>query len=303
MLSCDITHAADISGSWFRCYSEGAQSLEIHQSEDKYLWLHEWGPASAANGQVNLTDNGDLELKGCKSYRGEYEKGWDLENPPVYLKLPHSFIDNPNPATNKALRNSLWIKTTSPDWAKLEKHCAVLNALDPQPLPWSPDNENAGISGYPHDKGTITKSDTPRNPPKFEDYLVRKIYSGKPASPKINSDPEFRNMRTKIRESVKNGANFAGHYNLVFTGCGFGATCLTAIADVESGDLYSSEAVGSVDTYNIDLEDQLIEYRKDSKLLKVIGLINADDAFRGVSYFVWEHNKFRRIKFVHRTSN
>lgn len=157
---------------------------------------------------------------------------------------------------------------------------------------------------YAPDKATITASDIPKNAPKFEDYLVEEIFQGKPALPKINTSPEFRNMRTKIREGAKTGVNFAGHYNLIFVGCGAGAVCLSAIADVKKGDLYSSDLLGSIENLNIapDVEEHLIEYRKDSRLIRVIGLINEDQNLRGVSYFVWENNKFKRVKFVHHPS-
>ncbi|MFQ6334106.1 hypothetical protein [Methylophilus sp. 3sh_L] len=122
---------------------------------------------------------------------------------------------------------------------------------------------------FASDKGTITASDIPKDAPKFEDYLVKEIFQGKPALPKVNTSPEFRNMRTKIREGAKAGVNFAGHYNLIFVGCGAGAVCLSAIADVKTGDLYSSDLLGSIENFNIapDVEEHLIEYRKDSRLI------------------------------------
>lgn len=151
------------------------------------------------------------------------------------------------------------------------------------------------------DKGTITASDIPQDAPKFEDYLVGEIFQGIPALPKINTSPEFRNMRTRIREGAKTGPNFAGHYTLIFVGCGAGAVCLSAIADAKTGNLYSFDLLGSIENFNIapDIEDHIIEYRKDSKLLRVIGLINENPDLRGVSYFVWKGTKFERVRFVH----
>lgn len=154
------------------------------------------------------------------------------------------------------------------------------------------------------DKGTITASDIPKDGPKFEDHLVEKIFQGKPALPKVNASPEFWNMRTKIREGAKTGVNFAGRYNLIFVGCGAGAVCLTAIADLKTGDLYSSGVLGSIENFNIapNVADHSIEFRKDSRLIRVIGLINEDENSRGVSYFIWENNKFKRVMFVYHPS-
>jgi hypothetical protein len=151
------------------------------------------------------------------------------------------------------------------------------------------------------DKGTITASDIPQDAPKFKDYLIKEIFQGTPAAPKINTG-SFKNMRTRIREGAKAGPNFAGHYTLIFVGCGAGAVCLSAIADAKTGNLYSSDLLGSIENFNIvpDIEDHIIEYRKDSSLLRVIGLINENPDLRGISYFVWENNKFKRVRFVPR---
>ena len=47
-------------------------------------------------------------------------------------------------------------------------------------------------------------------------------------------------------------------------------------------------------------EGQLIKYRRDSRLLIVIGGINNDPALRGISYFVWDGKRLDRIAFVHK---
>lgn len=152
------------------------------------------------------------------------------------------------------------------------------------------------------DKETITASDIPKNAPKFEDYLIKDTFQGQPAIPKVNTRSEFRYMRTSIREGAKAGPNFAGHYTLIFVGCGGGAVCLTAIADARTGSLYHSDSLGSIENFNIAPDVEEILYRKDSSLLRVIGLINENPSSRGVSYFVWKNNKFIRVRFVHHPS-
>ena len=163
---------------------------------------------------------------------------------------------------------------------------------------------SAGDINFETDKGTITASDIPKDAPKFEDYLVKEIFQGKPALPKIYTSPEFRNMRTRIREGARTGPNFAGHYTLIFVGCGAGAVCLPAIADAKTGNLYESDLLGSIVNFNIapSVENQIILYQKNSSLLRVIGLINEDSDLRGVTYFVWKNNKFKKVRFVHHPS-
>jgi hypothetical protein len=162
----------------------------------------------------------------------------------------------------------------------------------------------ADSNNFELDSGTITAADIPQDAPKFQKYGVTEVFEGKPATPKVNSSPEFKNMRTRIRDIAKTGPNFAGHYTLIFVGCGAGAVCLPAIADAKTGNLYSSDLLGSIENFNVshDIADQIIEYRKDSNLIRVIGLINEDSNLRGVSYFVWKNNKFKRIKFIHHPS-
>lgn len=127
----------------------------------------------------------------------------------------------------------------------------------------------ADDTNFETDKGTITKSDIPNDAPKFEDYLTKDIFQGVPAIPKINTSSEFRYMRTSIKEAAKTGPNFAGHYTLIFTGCGSGAVCLTAIADAKTGNLYQSNLLGSIENFNIASDVEEISYRKDSNLLRV----------------------------------
>ncbi|MFZ6773399.1 hypothetical protein ACO0LB_11855 [Undibacterium sp. SXout7W] len=163
---------------------------------------------------------------------------------------------------------------------------------------------NADNSHVETDKGTITALDIPQDAPKFESYVVTEIFQGKPALPKTSTSPAFKNMRTKIREGAKTGPNFAGHYTLIFVGCGAGAICLPAIVDAKTGNVYSSDFINSIENFNIapDIENHIVEYRKDSSLLRVIGSINENTELRGVSYFVWENNKFKRIRFVQHPS-
>jgi hypothetical protein len=154
------------------------------------------------------------------------------------------------------------------------------------------------------DASTIRASDLPKNPPTFSDYSVL-VFAGKLAEPDVNSYPRSRLFRSKIREGAKRGPNFAGHYTIVGWGCGSGCGSL-AIVDAATGRVFHPKSLDAIDNINVDyqslwgVEESLIKYRPDSKLLIVIGGINEDPKLRGISYFVWEHDKLRRVRFVHK---
>jgi len=90
---------------------------------------------------------------------------------------------------------------------------------------------------------------------KFSNYQAI-IYRGAIAKLELKN-PEHRRFRTALRNGYKSGINFAGHYCLVYWGCG--SPCQSgAIIDVTNGQVYDipSAAVG----YN---------FKKNSRMLIV----------------------------------
>jgi hypothetical protein len=150
---------------------------------------------------------------------------------------------------------------------------------------------------------TIRAADFPANPPRFEQYPVRGIYSGPLARPDVRSLARSRMFRTMIRQGAKSGVNFAGHYSIVSWGCGMGCRGL-AVVDAVSGKVHHPANLLAVDNDNIDFDEltkndeELVRFRPDSRLLIVIGGINEEPARRGISYFVWENDRLKRIRFV-----
>lgn len=61
---------------------------------------------------------------------------------------------------------------------------------------------------------------SPSHLPQFENYPASEPFKGTIAPVDINSYPEARRYRTRLREGVKAGPNFAGHYVIVTIGCG-----------------------------------------------------------------------------------
>lgn len=176
-------------------------------------------------------------------------------------------------------------------------------------LPAAPSATAAGDppdDGYPPDH--LRARDLPSHAPAFTDYAVP-VYQGKLTAPDVRTHPRSRLFRTMIRQGAKAGPNFAGHYTLVFWGCG--TNCLgLAIVDAISGQVFHPENLQAVDNLNVAFEDfdflpptdsfAMVKYRPDSRLLLVIGGINEDERLRGISYFVWDGKALQRSLFVPR---
>lgn len=55
---------------------------------------------------------------------------------------------------------------------------------------------------------------------RFEDYPVQTRYAGKPAKVDFASNPDMKTFRTRLKEGIRDGVNFAGAYTIVEIGCG-----------------------------------------------------------------------------------
>lgn len=160
------------------------------------------------------------------------------------------------------------------------------------------------------DKNTIRTSDLPKNPPKFEQFPASQTLDGKPTVPDTDSHPRSRLFRTRIRYGAEEGPNFAGHYTIVGWGCGSGCTAL-AIVDAKTGKVFHPQNLRQVTGDNVEVGKRDVDERAtsdlgrmifdiNSKLIVVAGEINTDPKLRGISYFVWDRETLRRVRFVPR---
>jgi hypothetical protein len=154
-----------------------------------------------------------------------------------------------------------------------------------------------------NDAHTIHRSDVPADAPRFNQYPVAVHFRGKPAEPDVHSHARSRTYRSAIRAGAREGANFAGHYTI--TGWGCGTNCGEfAIVDERTGKVFHPHNLRLVNNFGVALDefeefqDLMIQYRADSKLLIAIGTINNDPHTRGISYFVWDKERMRRVRFV-----
>jgi hypothetical protein len=143
--------------------------------------------------------------------------------------------------------------------------------------------------------------------PRFEDYGVTSKFIGKPALPDVKSLPRARRFRTMLREGAAHGPNFAGHYTIVFWGCGTG--CVEpAIVDARDGRVFFPPGLTYIDGTFVDFDHNekvpevtTLRYRTDSSLLIVVGSPEEDEKSTGVTYYSWNGINLEKLKFIQST--
>ncbi len=126
--------------------------------------------------------------------------------------------------------------------------------------------------------------------PQFSDYFER-IYSGRVNAPDLNSHPDARSYRTRLRNAAKGQVNFAGEYILATWGCG--TNCLTgALTNARTGQVVFLP--GTICCWDYDRQNP-IDYRADSALIVFTGLINEQEP-AGTYYYELRQGQFRYIQ-------
>jgi len=124
-------------------------------------------------------------------------------------------------------------------------------------------------------------------PPRFEDYPTSARFQGKPAPVDLRSHPQARKFRTVLRDGVKSGANFAGHYAVNHWGCG--TECIRiGIVDLKTGRAYVAPFFTSFAmAYRINSRLFLVE--PPEKLKEVFG-VEVPQAIH-TRYYLWANNR------------
>lgn len=136
--------------------------------------------------------------------------------------------------------------------------------------------------------------------PNLSDFSASRSRTSK-VMPPILSTPLDKKFRTVIRDSVAQGSNFAGHYNVAIWGCGTGCAQFV-IADVNTGRVFDP-GIREVDYHYPSADNEpewqcyseSLTYRVDSRLLIVEGCLAGKDC--GRSYFVMASAGLRRIRY------
>jgi hypothetical protein len=146
-------------------------------------------------------------------------------------------------------------------------------------------------------------------PAPFGRLLSERVFSGydvpvrggraSPALPDVRAG-KARLYRTAIRNGAKAGPNFAGKFIIIPIGCGAATICV-AIADATTGKVYFPPELSSgeallVDTGNLNIET--LNYRRNSRLLILVGSPNDQRKRAGMSYYVWSAGRLKLIRFV-----
>ncbi|PDT79782.1 hypothetical protein [Sinorhizobium sp. BJ1] len=125
-------------------------------------------------------------------------------------------------------------------------------------LEWHPCDSRSSKSNV---AATATEQVASVLQPKPADYPSRARMKGKTVLPDFKKrDRDFNSFRTRIREGMKQGPNFAGHYSVIQFGCGTGCSGVV-VADNQTGRPDRFPRGGEENMY-LDLQFQV-----DSRLL------------------------------------
>lgn len=125
----------------------------------------------------------------------------------------------------------------------------------------------------------------------FRDFPATSVHTGRTTLPDFSGrDRKFRQYRTRIRESMKDGPNFAGEFSLIQIGCGTGCS-IAFIASNSSGEVYQLPRGGEKNLFmqfSKMVESRLLilqwgSYREDSCL---------------VEYFEWKDRQARELQSI-----
>jgi len=123
----------------------------------------------------------------------------------------------------------------------------------------------------------------------FGKYPAEIRFHGTPARP-LHNTPNSRSFRTVIREDESAGPNFADHYTVAVWGCG--SDCVAfSIVDAISGKVFDFPW-GSV-SWN-DEKDGGVGYRRDSRVIHVIGSLN-EGGNSADRWYLWDGTKLKLI--------
>jgi hypothetical protein len=110
-------------------------------------------------------------------------------------------------------------------------------------------------------KSQLLPTDAAAEKLKPSDFPVQRVYRGKPAKADFSGEnAHFRDFRTRIRQGMATGPNFAGEYSVIQFGCGTGCSSVI-VANNRSGRPYTFPRGGEDNMY------LALKYKLDSRLM------------------------------------
>lgn len=141
-----------------------------------------------------------------------------------------------------------------------------------------------------------------QNTPTFAKYSV-KVQKKTVNEVNLKSHRDARMFRTNLRNSFKEGVNFAGSFILSSWGCG--TSCLqTAIIDGKKDVAFFPKILqgSSFGFDELSDKEESLEFKKNSRLLIINGYIatgNEDKPSKyGIWYYEWTGKNLKLVKFV-----
>ena len=138
--------------------------------------------------------------------------------------------------------------------------------------------------------------------PTFKQYAV-KVEKLKNVKVNLKSHKNAKMFRTNLRNTAKEGVNFAGRYILTTWGCGTNCS-QSAIIDARNGRVFFPNELEGAGFGFCELPDDTepIVYQANSRLLVLNGFKGGDLELEngrcGIYYLEWTGTNFKQVKFV-----
>jgi hypothetical protein len=123
--------------------------------------------------------------------------------------------------------------------------------------------------------------------PMLEDYPATEMYTGRPAAVDLSLDPAAKRFKTRLREGIRKGVNFAGSYTIVSWGCG--TNCLqSVILGTETGKVLAWFNSCGDPTYGKESRLLVVNPGAEDVILYPKGCVT--------EYYLWDGKSLRSLR-------
>ena len=141
--------------------------------------------------------------------------------------------------------------------------------------------------------------------PAFDAYGVTSTETIENPKLDLTSNPTATRYRTVLRQEIAQGPNFAGHYRVAVWGCGSSCS-MFAVVNLSTGRVITPEAFSHTSGVYFGVDNQklfpgsskeywALAFKKDSRLLVVLGDLDEDESREGAFYLLLDHERLRLI--------
>ena len=123
----------------------------------------------------------------------------------------------------------------------------------------------------------------------FDKYRVP-TYNGELKDPDFKTNPDMKSFITRIKEGCKEGVNFAGHYTLIYWGCGT-ACQYGVIVNRKTGEIFNGYLSSLGSKFKVDSKLIIFNAEFENKKSKYIEL----DEFSIVRIKIWDEKQFKNV--------